>query len=1051
MRQESRKATSKSAIAARARTLHAKSLAWLDGFPLAVEEGQVRWMSVPPAAPAREMVVDGRHLSRAVYALNKLRTELAAGLPRIADDPEAWLASMESRIALLKGAVHHGRPLPPADSLLDPFLSQRLGEQAGLVVTLRLQELAADHGMKRVEPLASCLFDERAWDVPLKDGTRLFRQLHGAIAKKSKAPLPEKLPSGSLGRELAAWCEELVQQSRRGRQQGLRLFELAAPLPLLESWAAWWETFRGLLREAEGLVRYGVGSRRGLKKRLLEHHEDVPPELAVSRLLDALRRMTEEPAPGRLPALLRVLQLAPDESRTRLFVYWSSLWAGKSIPEARVTALLAGFARYLDRSQMVRPWNGTRDDVEEEILQQQPPRRVILEVYDYLAIVTSRHPDLDTDGAVKAVTLFFKAGDPALAARFFDSLAEGGRITTYDTPRSTDLAIRLCRDRPERFADVLQALFLQEDRGELPPSAWPDSILEPLSSGDLGDFVREAVVTGQLARLVACAAKSALVEAAGELPRPDLGQPVEPDWLERYPAQLHPALRRLAAVLPDAEAQAARSLGTDFPDTGKLRREIETIESRLESSSALLKRLANLRERIEQPSVPGPGRLERLRAKLDRAWGRAILDRWERELDERLPEALVRLLGIAEAPSWLAEPRNLVLLAAAVPLSERRRAVAYRMFAVRCGPPPWDLRDAPQNRAFLESLPRLDWSPWIDGVGTVTLESPRRLHLSLEDDPLEVFRMGGHFQTCLSPGAGNYYSVFTNAADINKRVLYARDDSGRIVGRCLLAVTATGGMLRFEAYCHDGSLDFGKICSDFAGDLARRMGTELVSSGRVPALVGADWYDDGAHDFGERFPVLEEGSPLRRRLTSLPPEELLGELRRALKPARLDEATLPLVLELSELEERPELIVPLLRPVAECPVLPEEALLTAAALGLEAGEEELVRRLLLERVFEHLREPCRAGFWVDQRAVDVALRLDPVRLIDLLRRTRSKPVRHWLEEDDGVRLEIAAQTLEALHRPGQARELWRRLASSQDVHADLDQRQRARAAVARLS
>jgi len=79
------------------------------------------------------------------------------------------------------------------------------------------------------------------------------------------------------------------------------------------------------------------------------------------------------------------------------------------------------------------------------------------------------------------------------------------------------------------------------------------------------------------------------------------------------------------------------------------------------------------------------------------------------------------------------------------------------MFRVRCGPPPWDLRDAPQNRVFVESLPHLDWTPWIDGVGTVTVTPvpDRRLHLVLEDDPLEIFRMGAHFQTCLSPGAIN--------------------------------------------------------------------------------------------------------------------------------------------------------------------------------------------------------------------------------------------------------------------------------------------------------
>src|SRR5215218_11021869 len=175
------------------------------------------------------------------------------------------------------------------------------------------------------------------------------------------------------------------------------------------------------------------------------------------------------------------------------------------------------------------------------------------------------------------------------------------------------------------------------------------------------------------------------------------------------------------------------------------------------------------------------------------------------------------------------------------------------------------------------------------------------------------------------------FSVFANAADVNKRVLYARDaptpgdHTGKVVGRCLLALTAKGELLVFEPYCHDGDLGFDKICADFADQLARRMSTVRIPRGKVPVLVAPGWYDDGPSDLGRSHPALEAGSPLRRRLAALPPGELAGELRRALKPARLDETTLPLVLALPELKARPELAVPLLRRVAECRTLPDEA------------------------------------------------------------------------------------------------------------------------------
>jgi len=328
----------------------------------------------------------------------------------------------------------------------------------------------------------------------------------------------------------------------------------------------------------------------------------------------------------------------------------------------------------------------------------------------------------------------------------------------------------------------------------------------------------------------------------------------------------------------------------------------------------------------------------------------------------------------------------------------------------------------------------------------MTAAGGRSLFLDLEDDPLEIFRMGGHFQTCLSPGAFNYYSVFANAADINKRVLYARDApgaAGRIVGRCRLAFTAHGELLSFGPYCHDGNLDFVSLCDGFAGQLAQRMRAPRAAEGVVPTLVEPAWYDDGSRDLGGRHPALQDGSPLRRCLAGLTPGELTGALRRALKPARLDQATLPLVIELPELAARPELAVPLLRPVAECRTFPEQPLVTVACLAVQAGAADLVRSLFGRTLAAMLRRTYRRWHWVDSRLIDLVLRLDPVRLLAFLRDTRGRGVRDWQEETDASRLEQAADALIALHRPRQAREIWQRLATSHQIYASDDQRQRA--------
>lgn len=1065
MRAEPRKETSRSAVAARARTLIASHLGWLEGFPLEAVDGGVRWMSLPASAPAREMVLDGQHLSRATYALNKLRGELAPALALAVDEPEDWLSSVESRLERLKGAVHKGdrlsrrffqdvlfpsklreeaSALTAGEPRLKPLLNAlawlhagqpesfrkslgavaewgpgfeglgtRLGEVPALVTLLRLAQLAADHGRDRVQPLAACLFSERAHDTVMVDAGQVCAQIVQGLGRRARSPLPETLPQGSnLGRDLAGWCGDLVQQSRRIRQQVLHLFELGTPLPLVERWAEWWETARRLLRDAHRLraLPYERESRQALKSQVERHRKTTPPAFVSDHFLEALRRHTSGAAADRTEPLLRALALLPADAagpgRLHFAVYWSLFGEfGPDAPAHRVVTLLTGFERYLKATSNLTPWARVLEDptaywgtfeyeIVVEILTTPRPRRMILGAYDYLAGVVHRHKGLSPDDATRAIELYFLAGDPAWAAAAFDALRAKERLGLYASTPSEALALRLCRERPESFADILKALAAEEDREGLPPSGWPEPLVAALSTGAVGDLVRDLLVTNQIPRLLACGAKAALLAAAygadEPLPLPNLGQAVSPGWAGRYPRELHSEIARLAGLLEDAEARVAHWLAADLPDAARLEREILALEKRLpetapERRPALETRLANLRTRLARPAALSPARLERLRARLGRAWSRSVLDHWESTLDARLPAALHQLLEVETLPPWLLENRNLALLAAASRLAESPRRLAYRLFRLRCGPPPWDLRDAPENRRFIDSLPHLDWNPWIDGVGTAAVSATsgsveKKLLLALEDDPLEIFRMGSHFQTCLTPGSMNYFSVFANAADVNKRVLFAREaGTGKVLGRCLLALTGTGELLTFEPYCHDGELEFGEICAELADQLARRMGTVRAVHGKVPALVASRWYDDGPRDLGRCYPALEEGSALRRTLATLHPGELLDELRLRLKPARLDETTLPLVLNLPEIERRPELAVPLLRRVAQCRVLPDATLVTAAHLAARAGSADLVQRLLLPRLLDHLRRGYQNTVQRDERAIELVLRLDPGR------------------------------------------------------------------------
>src|SRR5262249_46727434 len=128
--------------AARARMVFASGLGWLEGFPLppTAPSAGVRWLAVPASAAASEMEVGRDHLSRATYALYKLRGDHAAALPSLASDPDVWLASIEHRRELRKRAVHHGEGLPAAlwaEPILAPTLRERLADLAAAEPALR--------------------------------------------------------------------------------------------------------------------------------------------------------------------------------------------------------------------------------------------------------------------------------------------------------------------------------------------------------------------------------------------------------------------------------------------------------------------------------------------------------------------------------------------------------------------------------------------------------------------------------------------------------------------------------------------------------------------------------------------------------------------------------------------------------------------------------------------------------------------------------------------------------------------------------------------------
>jgi hypothetical protein len=522
---------------------------------------------------------------------------------------------------------------------------------------------------------------------------------------------------------------------------------------------------------------------------------------------------------------------------------------------------------------------------------------------------------------------------------------------------------------------------------------------------------------------------------------PPFVEPAETEapWIARYPEPLRPALRRLDAMGPDAQERAARALGAAFRNTSALEREIAVLRSKIAGGDTRLEhRLRRRVELLEHAPTPSPTRLALLAGRLELVVTRARFDRWLADSEHVVRERLSNALRLPALPRSSGGEHRALTLLMLLELEPTFRALARSVLKSRLGPPPWDLRDHPANAAYLDRLrgAGIRVEPWLDGLGVRTVRVPGEgdVTYGLEEDPLEVLEMGRPFGTCLAPGSFNFFSAVVNAADINKRVIVFRNADRRMVARCLLALDRSGGIVSFRVY-HHGTFDFTKVVSEFVVELAERMGTVILQSGHIPVLTANDWYDDGSIDVGGRLPCLAEGSSLRQKLGVVSAEEVVDLIERALAPLPLNELTLPLLLELPEILDRPPLLSALLLRVPDG-ALPDEAWIRLASRLLRSGNLDELPDPVADRLFALAERSLRRRRWLPDEIATALPQIDPSRALRLLRETRGSGVRRLEDETDGVRVLLAAEALLALGRRKQVAALMTRRLRARDPNSD---------------
>jgi hypothetical protein len=687
------------------------------------------------------------------------------------------------------------------DALLG--LGERLGEDA-VPLAVRLWQLSEAEGARRVQPVVDFLAEAALWDRPL-ECDRQFVYLAAAAIGDEKRAAPQ-WPKPRLPGDIVAWLHWLLEQDKKTRRRALELFDILVQPSLVPEWGRWWTRFEKTYarhrdfpvprRRKDPIVK----DLKRVRERLEAMPRAAPPAVPAKVLIFVLRNL---PLPehavlhrvvcralGRWPT-----SLAGASVRVALARHWMELWLRSDAADrallVRLIPLVTELGAAKDfRTEVLVPWipiwkslqKGKQTGIgfDDDILDLRPSRT---QLEAFFRILGAEIEVLVRNRARLALQLSMVL--PVERAKLaFAEMKAADFSKLYYVEEALKLATRLTQQQESRFPAIAAALAKAWSR-------YPDleevlkPVIEAFGSINRMDILADVLEAGGFTALLQAGFKRGVILAEkGQVPHPSFVLANEDAvWIVRYPKPLHDGLRALVLADPKAEASARRLLSKDFPDPEGLRKEIAVLRVRPERSPPQEIRLANLEARLKQPKEISPRRLETLAGKIRNAASRTLVEDWLDRLDERYRALLPRYLGVETVPDWLDREDVAVALLPLPGLGAAFRELARRLLRARASPPPWDLRDLPANRKFAEAMRRkgLDLAPWLEEADGEVMATPdgRAMTLRIERDPLEVFHMGRHFSTCLAPGAFNYFSVFANAADINKQVLYARDDSGR--------------------------------------------------------------------------------------------------------------------------------------------------------------------------------------------------------------------------------------------------------------------------------
>ncbi|WP_223788553.1 hypothetical protein [Marinicella meishanensis] len=363
------------------------------------------------------------------------------------------------------------------------------------------------------------------------------------------------------------------------------------------------------------------------------------------------------------------------------------------------------------------------------------------------------------------------------------------------------------------------------------------------------------------------------------IPLPVTAQPQNATWIKSYPKMFHDVLATINALSDQAAAKVKNIFKGVWWTKEMIANEISQLEHVVAEDSAkkeaISKRLVKLQRQSQAHQPITHHKAQKIGQKLHRLQLQLHFSAWQERLAKQFIGAWHQLFNLpaSDVPSWLTHHRTIAKLTPILDFKSPSKKLAIQVIQARARDEIKPMLGIKANQNFVALLSQqgIDLTGWPDQIKPLqyTTQEQEVITLSVAKDPLEIMDMGGHFGTCLSPGDFNYFSVFTNIADINKQVIYAHDEQQKVVGRVLNGITDHGGLQVFYRYMHHKKYQFHQHVMPFIEQIALNFGLLMTDRGTVSSLCCNKWYDDGAHNIQQTHPGLAPGSAFRKQLLAM--------------------------------------------------------------------------------------------------------------------------------------------------------------------------------------